>query len=71
MSKGIQNMFRVMRVINNSNEIMTVEQISEKTWLGAATVRHYTRLLAAEGLIDINSSGRGGRLRYMRNGLKV
>lgn len=69
MSASIRNMFCVMRVINASNEIMTVEQISGKTWLGTATVRHYTRLLAAEGLIEINSSGRGGRLRYMRTGL--
>lgn len=71
MSASIEHMFCVMRVINASDEVMTVEQISDKTWLGDVTVRHYARLLEKEGLIKIDSSGRGGRLRYMRKNLKL
>ena len=71
MSNAVNNLFSVLRAINKSNEPMTVEQISEKTWLGTATVRHYANRLVKENLIDVNTSGRGGRLHYMIKGLRV
>lgn len=69
MSLAINNMFCIMRVINNSNEPMTVSQIAEKTLLNVRTVQRHAMRLANEGLDDIRYSGY--KYSYMRRGLKV
>lgn len=59
MSLAIDNMFCIMRVVNDSNEPMTPHQISEKTFLNKRTVQRHAMRLATEGLIELKSRSHG------------
>lgn len=69
MSIAIDNMFCVMRVINNSNQLMTAAQIADKTFLNVRTVQRHAMRLASEGLVDYKHNGY--KYSYMKRGLKV
>ena len=71
MSNAINELFCVMRVINESNDPLCPEQICAKTWLNLTLVRFYARRLCEEGLIEITINKKDGRHYYMRKGLRT
>lgn len=71
MSNAINELFCVMRVINESNEPLCPEQIVAKTWLNLTAVRFYARRLCEEGLIEMIPHKKDGGHYYMRKGLRV
>ena len=71
MSVAIENMFRVMRVINASNEPMGTAEIAAKCFLEVRTVQRRAFRLAEEGLIDFRMRKNNKDYEYMRKGLKV
>lgn len=69
MNGSIEKMFRIMRLINSSNQPLSSKEIADKTDMSIRTVQRLALRLAEEALIDFGNRSQG--YEFMRKGLKV
>ncbi len=67
MSQAVDNIFRVMRIINASTTALTAHQIAQQTWLIDSTVRRHAKRLHKEGLIEISHNSGDREFHYSKS----
>ncbi|ALF60297.1 helix-turn-helix domain-containing protein [Psychrobacter urativorans] len=69
MNGPIEKIFRIMRLINSSNQPLNPREIADKTDMNIRTVQRLALHLTEEGLIDFGNRSNG--YEFMKKGLKV